>query len=38
MATSSLWITIASLITAFDITKFDATGGLDHEYGPGILR
>jgi cytochrome P450 len=38
MAASSLWITIASLIAAFDITKSDATGGLDHEYGPGILR
>ena len=39
MAASTIWITVASLITAFDIKKsHDESGGLDHAYGPGILR
>ena len=38
MAASTIWITVASLITAFDIKKSNESGGLDHGYGPGILR
>jgi len=37
MAASALWITVASLIAAFDIAKSDATGGLDHDYEPGVV-
>lgn len=38
MAASAIWITVASLIAAFEMQKEDETGGLDHEYGPGIIR
>ncbi|KAF8157041.1 cytochrome P450 [Crassisporium funariophilum] len=38
MAFSSIWITVASFITAFDFSKSDSSAGLDHEYGPGIIR
>ena len=38
MAASTIWITVASLIAAFDIKKSNTSGGLDHAYGPGILR
>jgi len=38
MAASTIWITVASLIAAFDMKKSHESGGLDHAYGPGILR
>jgi hypothetical protein len=38
MAASTIWITVASLIAAFDIRKSNKCGGLDHGYDPGILR
>lgn len=40
MAASTIWITVASLIAAFDIRKSSKCkeAGLDHAYGPGILR
>ena len=38
MAASTIWITVASLIAAFDIKKSNKCGGLDHGYDPGILR
>jgi cytochrome P450 len=38
MAASTIWITVASLIAAFDIKKSSKCGGLDHAYDPGILR
>ncbi|KAH9477688.1 Cytochrome P450 monooxygenase 98 [Psilocybe cubensis] len=38
MAASSVWITVASFISAFDIARVDESGGLDHEYGSGIIR
>ncbi|PPQ67743.1 hypothetical protein CVT26_007030 [Gymnopilus dilepis] len=38
MAASSLWITVASLIAAFDFSKADQSEGSTYEYEPGILR
>ncbi|KAF8954906.1 cytochrome P450 [Flammula alnicola] len=38
MAASSIWITVASLIAAFEISRSDVTGGLDHPYGPGVIQ
>ena len=38
MAASTIWITVTSLIAAFDIRKSNKCGGLDHGYDPGILR
>ncbi|PPQ93761.1 hypothetical protein CVT25_008141 [Psilocybe cyanescens] len=38
MAASSIWITVASFIAAFDIEKVDETGGITHGYSSGVIR